>query len=235
MVAVTPIRILTIDPLPLVHAGVRQLLAAFPDMQPVGEAFDLNEALQFGARRAATVALVEIDALGPEWPAALQRLAGALRIPVVVFTLEADPEQVRQALAAGVQGFLLKTIQPLALAQSLRSIVAGQRVFAPEACNTALAAQPRDAAWHILTRREREVLTLMTRGCSNNEIVARLCVSRATVKYHCRQIFVKLGVQSRAQAIVAAYTRNLVPRLIAEVEPATLQRPVYSETRARSA
>ena len=235
MVDVVPVRVLTIDPLPLVHAGVRQLLAAFPDLQPVGEAFDLNEALQFSAMRAATVALVEIDTLGPEWPAALQQLAGALRIPVVVFTLKADSEQVRQALAAGVQGFLLKNIQPLALAQALRSIVAGQRVVAPEAFNTALAAQPRDVAWNTLTRREREVLSLMTRGCSNNEIGARLCVSRATVKYHCGQIFAKLGVESRAQAIVAAYTRNLVPRLIAEVEPAAARRPVCSEARARSA
>jgi DNA-binding NarL/FixJ family response regulator len=234
MAEVTPIRVLTIDALPLVHAGVRQLLAAFPDIRLV-EAFDLTDALRLGVVCAPTVVLAEIDALGPEWPAALRRLAGALHIPVVVFTIEADAEYVRQAHAVGVQGFLLKNCQALALAQALRNVAAGRHVFAPEVVGVTLAAQPRSLPHDTLTRREREVLTLLARGLSNQEISARLCVSRATVKYHCGQIFTKLEVQNRSQAVALAYTRNLVPRLIAEVEPVPSQRAAGGATRARSA
>ncbi|MCS6881227.1 MAG: response regulator transcription factor [Oscillochloridaceae bacterium] len=228
------IRILTIDPLLLVHAGVRQLLAAFPDLQLVGEAFDLHDALRLGPARAATVALVEIDALGPEWPAALRRLLEALCIPLVVFTLEADAERVREALRAGARGYLLKNTRPLALAQALRSIAAGQQVFAPEVLGITFSAQSRDLGVETLTRREREVLALLAHGLSNDEIGARLCVSRATVKFHCGQIFAKLGVQSRSQAVAVAYARNLAPRLIAETEPVA-QRPLRGTARARSA
>ncbi|MFQ3661769.1 MAG: response regulator transcription factor, partial [Chloroflexaceae bacterium] len=211
MTEVTPVRVLTIDTLPLVHAGVRQLLATFPDIHVVGEAFDLNDALRLGRTFAPTVILAAIDGLGPEWPTALHRLAGALRAPVVVFTLEADAECVRQALAAGVQGFLLKNTQALPLAQALRSIAAGQQVFAPEVLGIALSSQTREFPVDALTRREREVLTLLARGLSNDQIGARLYVSRATVKFHCGQIFAKLGVQSRSQAVALAYTHNLVP------------------------
>lgn len=235
MAEIMPVRVLTIDTLPLVHAGVRQLLTAFPDIQLAGEAFDLNDALRLGAACAPSVVLAEIDDFGPEWPAALRRLAAVLRVPVVVFTLEADAEQVRQALGVGVQGFLLKNTQPLALAQALRSIAAGQQVFAPEVVGVALSAPLRDRPCDTLTRREREVLTLLARGLSNQEIGARLCVSRATVKFHCGQIFAKLGVQSRAQAVAVAYSHNLVPRLIAEAEPLAPQRPRRSAARAWSA
>ncbi|MGQ9928266.1 MAG: LuxR C-terminal-related transcriptional regulator [Chloroflexaceae bacterium] len=197
----TPVRVLTIDSLPLVHAGVRQLLATFPDMHVVGGAFDLNDALQLGAACAPRVVLTEIQDFGPEWPAALRRLAAVLRVPVVVFTLEANVEQVRQALGIGVQGYLLKNTQALALAQALRSIVAGQQVFAPEIMVSTFSARP-DLAGEMLTRREREVLMLLARGLSNDEIGARLCVSRATVKFHCGQIFAKLGVQSRPRLLL---------------------------------
>ncbi len=234
MTEVTPVRVLTIDTLPLVHAGVRQLLAAFPDIHLVGEAFDLNDALRLAVACAPTVVLAEIDELGPEWPTALRRLGSALCVPVVVFTREADAESVRQALAAGVQGFLLKNTQPLALAQALRSVAAGQQVFAPEVLGSAFSAQPRDLTAETLTRREREVLNLLARGLSNDQIGARLCVSRATVKFHCGQIFAKLGVQSRAQAVALAYSHNLVPRLIVEAEPVT-QRPPCDAARAWSA
>jgi len=225
---ITPVRVLTIDRLPLVHAGVRQLLAAFADIHVVGEAFDLNDALRLGAACAPSAVLAEIHDFGPEWPAALRRLAGVLRVPVVVFTLEADAGQVREALQVGVQGYLLKNTQPLALAQALRSIAAGQQVFAPEVVGIAFAAQPRDPAGEMLTRREREVLILLARGFSNDEIGARLCVSRATVKFHCGQIFAKLGVQSRSQAVAMAYTHNLVPRLVAEAEPVVPQCAVHA-------
>lgn len=235
-VTATPqIRLLTVDALPVIHAGVRQMLAAFPDIELIGETCDLRDALRLGAQRAPTLVLAEIDALGADWPGALRRLAGALQVPTVVFTLQADEGCVRQALEAGAQGFLLKSVQPLALAQALRSIAAGQRVFDPEVIGAALSPRAHDVPTG-LSHREREVLALLARGLSNSEIGLRLCVSKATVKFHCSQLFSKLGVRSRAQAIAAAYTHNLVPRVIAERERAAIAQNTESHrAHARSA
>jgi DNA-binding CsgD family transcriptional regulator len=171
-VSTTPqIRLLTIDVLPLVHAGVRQIVAGFPDIELIG----------------------------------------------------------------GAQGYLLKNVQPLALAQALRSIATGQRVFDPEVIGAALTPRPRDLL-SGLTHREREVLTLLARGMSNSEIGLRLCVSKATVKFHCSQLFSKLGVQSRAQVIAAAYAHNLIPRVVGERERAvTIQNAESYRARARNA
>ncbi len=235
MTTTPQIRLLTIDALPLVHAGVRQMLAAFPDIGLMGEACELRDALRLGAQRAPTLVLAEIDALGTDWPGALRQLADVLQVSTVVFTIQADDDSVRQALEAGAHGFLLKNVQPLALAQALRSIAAGQRVFDPAVIGAALAPQSRDVLIS-LTHREREVLALLTCGLSNSEIGLRLCVSKATVKFHCSQLFSKLGVRSRAQAIAAAYTHNLVPRVIGERErTVTAQNAEPSRAHARSA
>jgi DNA-binding NarL/FixJ family response regulator len=178
------------------------MLAAFRDIELIGEAYDIPDALQ---------------------------------APMVVFTMQADETCVRQALEAGAQGFLLKNVQPLALAQALRNIAAGQRVLAPEVISAALTPRSRDRQID-LTHREREVLTLLARGLSNSEIGLRLCVSKATVKFHCSQLFSKLGVRSRAQAIATAYTHNLVPWVVRERERAvTTHGAVPSRARARSA
>ncbi|HMQ29961.1 MAG TPA: response regulator transcription factor [Chloroflexaceae bacterium] len=217
MIPPARVKLLTIDTLPLVHAGIRQMLAVFPDIEPFGEAYDLRDALRLGAQRGPTLVLAELDALGDDWPGALRHLVGTLQAPIVVFTLRADETDVRRALEAGAQGFLLKNIQPLALAHAIRSSAAGQQVFDPQVLSGALTPRPHDVL-SDLTHREREVLTLLAHGLSNSDISLRLCVSKATVKFHCSQLFSKLGVRSRGQAVAAAYARNLVPRVLAERE-----------------
>lgn len=233
-----PISVLTLDALPLVHGGVRQLLAAFPDLKLVGEAHDLGEAIYIGNQRMPLIVLVEIDDLGIAWVEQFQRLSKSLpHARLVVFTLMAEPEQVREALRAGAQGYLLKRATALTLAQALRSVAAGQQVFAPEATQALLAAEatcPLDPA--DLSLREREVLTLLARGLSNHEISQRMHVSNATVKFHCGNLYGKLGVHTRAEAIAAAYTYKLIPTLIGERELAAPQAVwPQSGARARSA
>lgn len=218
MTASPSIRLLTIDNLPLIHAGVSQMLATFEDIAIAGTACDLNAALCNGAEVNPTIALAEIDALRPDWPGALQQLSAALAVPVVVFTMHSDSECIHRAIRAGAQGYLLKNTQPLALAQALRGIATGQQVFAAEVVCTAFGARPSEHQRDKLSQREREVLTLLACGLSNRAIGARLHLSNATVKYHCGQIFAKLGVESRAQAVALAYTHNLVPRIVVESE-----------------
>lgn len=215
LMVTSPILVLTIDSMPLVHAGVRQLLHAFPDIKLLGEAYATSEVPRLLAGSTPTVILIEIDDLGPGWVNTVQQLAAQPAARVIVFTSYASPERVQQALMAGVQGYLLKRIHALTLAQALRSVAVGQQVFAPEATQAMLVAQPEeDLLKETLSQREREVLALLANGLSNQAISARLCVSVATVKFHCRNVFSKLGVTTRAQAIAAAFAQNLVPRLV---------------------
>lgn len=225
MTHAAPIRVCTLDSQPLVHGGVRQLLSLYTDIVLVGEAYDVDDLLRVAEHGAPLLALVEIDDLGPDWAGALRRLRSArpgLRLAVLTASLDAGT--VRAALQAGASGYFLKRVQPLTLAQGVRSIAAGQQVLDPEATRALLADEhdPEGAPLLALSQREREVLTLMARGLANKEIADRLCVSLSTVKFHIAGILSKLGVRSRAQAIVHAYEHSLVPRIVVD---ATYQAP----------
>lgn len=210
------IRYLTVDSRPLVHGGVRHLLRPFADLRPVGEAFDLGDALRAGLRCTPDIVLVEIEDLGPDWGAELHRLAGALPgAHLVVFSGSVDATRAREALRAGVSGYLLKHVQPLMLAQALRSVAAGQQVLAPEVAEALVAARDDERlSSDEFSQREREVLAWLARGLSNDAIAERLCISLSTVKFHLSNIFEKLGVNSRSQAVVAAFEHGLVPRVV---------------------
>jgi DNA-binding NarL/FixJ family response regulator len=217
MSAPSSIRYLTIDCQPIVHGGVRHLLGPFDDLQPVGEAFDLDEALQLTIRFTPDLALVEIADLGADWAAGLRRLGQALpSMRLVALSASVDPVQAREALGAGAVGYLLKGVQALTLAQALRSVVTGHQVLAPEVTNALMASHHVDEpCCDDFSQREREVLTLLARGLSNSAIATRLYISKATVKFHCGNIFNKLGVHTRAEALVQAFEYGLVPRLVA--------------------
>jgi DNA-binding NarL/FixJ family response regulator len=222
--ATPPIPVLTVDRLPLVHAGVRQLLSTFPDIELVGESYTFGELLRQLIRRPGAIILVEIDDLGAEWSQQLQLLVrDAPQARVVVFTMEATPDRVSRALLAGVHGYLLKQAQPLTLAQALRSVAVGQQVLDPEATQAIMAPEPPGALLlDMLSRREREVLALLAAGLSNQAIGARLYLSPATIKFHCANLFTKLGVRTRSQAIAAAFANNLVPHLVPASDPQRL-------------
>lgn len=212
----TLIRVMTIDSQPLVHGGVRHLLSEFADIELVGEAYDLCGAVRIAERCSPDIVLVEIADLGLDWQGALGHLGRAHpMMQLVVFTTLNDAEMVRSALQTGASGYLLKNVWPLSLAQALRSIAGGQRVLAPEVSDALITAQRSEAPLcEQLSPREREVLTLLVRGLSNKEIGLQLHVSTSTVKFHCASIFGKLGVKTRAQAVVHACEGRLVPRLV---------------------
>jgi DNA-binding NarL/FixJ family response regulator len=202
------IRVLPLDTLPLVHVGVQQLLADFPDLAVVGAARSCSEALQVATRCAPHILLIEIADLGVGWPTTLRNLARSLpSAHMVVFTGTAKSRLFEEALQAGVQGYLLKNIAAFDLAQALRRVAIGQRVFAPELSADSQRDPLRDR--FALSKREREVLTLLAHGLSNNEIAGRLHLSSSTVKFHCGGLFKKLGVANRAQAIARAYTYQI--------------------------
>jgi DNA-binding NarL/FixJ family response regulator len=151
-----------------------------------------------------------LDGLG-----VLRALTGSSLAVVVLTTFDTDAN-VREALACGAAGFLLKDAPAERLVNAVRAAAAGDAVLSRSVARRVaadLAARPAPttvAALEELTPREREVLGLMAQGCSNAEIAAALFIVEGTVKTHVARILIKLGVRDRLQAVVTAYRCGLV-------------------------
>jgi DNA-binding NarL/FixJ family response regulator len=214
----TPIRVLLADDQELVRAGFAMIIDSRADLEVVGEAGDGAEAVALAGRVRPDVILLDVRMPRMDGIEAARRLAGSghpARI-IMLTTFDLD-EPVFAALRAGASGFLLKDIRPAELAEAIRLVAAGEALLAPTVTRRLLdrfahelpggAAPPSLAA---LSERELEVLTLVARALSNDEIAERLTLSRATVKTHLSAILSKLGLRDRVQAAVLAYEVGLV-------------------------
>ena len=214
----TPIRVLLADDQELVRAGFAMIIDSREDLQVVGEAGDGVAAVALAAQVRPDVILMDVRMPRMDGIEAARLLAGSghpARI-IMLTTFDLD-EPVFAALRAGASGFLLKDIRPAELAEAIRLVAAGEALLAPTVTRRLLdrfagelpggAAPPSLAA---LSEREVEVLTLVARALSNDEIAERLTLSRATVKTHLSAILTKLGLRDRVQAAVLAYEVGLV-------------------------
>jgi DNA-binding NarL/FixJ family response regulator len=208
----------TVDSQPVIHGGVRHVLAPFSDLAVVDEAHDESELRRLVERYPTAVLLAEIEDLGLHWADTLRQVRLlAPKVVVVVFTSTADHDRVRDALASGAYGYVLKQASPLTLVAAIRAAAAGHRVLAPEASQALLSRDENESLLlEPLTERQQEVLALMSRGLSNMQIADRLCVSISTVKFHVAAISEKLGVKGRTQVIVRAFDENLVSRRVSD-------------------
>ena len=214
------IRVLLADDQALVRAGFRALLDSEPDIEVVAEAGDGAEAVQLARGARPDVVLMDIRMPGTDGLAATRAIAAdpalsGVRI-VVLTTFELD-EYVVDALRFGAAGFLVKNTDPAELLRAVRVVAAGDGLLSPGVTRRVIERFARHASDVVaprtltgLTDREREVVTLVGAGLSNDEIAARLVVSPATAKTHVSRAMVKLGVRDRAQLVVFAYEAGLV-------------------------
>lgn len=214
------ITVAVVDDQGMVRAGFRSLLDGEADLRVVGEAADGAEAIAVVRRHRPDVTLMDIRMPVLDGIAATRRIVDeGLPTRVLVLTTFDLDEYVFEALRAGASGFLLKDAPADELAAAIRVVARGDALIAPGVTRRvidAFVARPPDPApatddrLGTLTGREREVLALVARGMSNQEIAATLVVSEATVKTHVSNLLAKLGLPDRIHAVIHAYEHGLV-------------------------
>jgi DNA-binding NarL/FixJ family response regulator len=206
------IRVLIVEDQTLVREGIRSLLSLSPEIEVAGEASDGESAIARLAAVAPDVVLLDVRMPGLSGIEVLERLSSEGRLPpTIVLTTFGDEALVREALAAGAKGFLLKDVSLDGLVRAIRAVSSGEGAVVPVLDSPAARGSkslsgnfptldPPDA----LTEREREVLRLLARGQSNREIAQALSVAEGTVKNHVSSILSKLGVRDRTRAVLQA-------------------------------
>ncbi|MGA4842170.1 response regulator [Streptomyces sp. G45] len=213
--------VLVVDDQDLIRAGVAALVRATPGFTSVTEAANGEEAVSLAERHRPDVVLMDVRLPGISGLTAAERILDLGLAPpprVVVLTTFDEDEYVYDALRIGACGYLLKDTPPERLLGAIATIADGDALFAPTVMRRLIEAYtPRPGAalrrpeqLAELTARELDVLTLVARGLTNDEIAAELFLSDGTVKTHLHRIMSKLDLKSRAQAVVVAYETGLV-------------------------
>jgi DNA-binding NarL/FixJ family response regulator len=216
------IRVLLADDQALIRAGFRLILDAASDLEVVGEASDGAEAARLARSERADVVLMDIRMPGVNGIEATRIIAAdedMAGVKVVILTTFESDENVYQAIQAGASGFLVKDTEPAELLHAVRVAARGDALLSPSVTRRLIddiASQPSrppassSRELDMLTSREREVMTLVASGLSNDEIASRLFLSPLTAKTHVSRIMTKLGARDRAQIVVIAYESGLV-------------------------
>ncbi|MFW2512925.1 response regulator [Demequina sp. SO4-13] len=227
------IRVGLVDDQAMVRVGLRMILEAENDIEIVGEAADGADAQALVRDHTPDVVLMDIRMPGMDGLAATEQVIAAHPdARVVILTTFDDDEYVYEALRVGASGFLLKSADGDTLVNAVRVVAGGEALLAPEVTRRVIerfavpaatpatvppsspepqgAYVPPPEAIGDLSEREVEVLQLIARGMSNQEIAKELWVSPTTVKTHVSHILTKLGVRDRVQAVVEAYESGIV-------------------------
>jgi DNA-binding NarL/FixJ family response regulator len=212
------VRVLIVEDDALMRAGLRGVLSGDPAIEVVGEASDGREVLHRTRLLSPDIVLMDIRMPDLDGIAATRDVLAAFPdVKVVILTTFEHDDYIFGALRAGASGFLLKRTRPEDLLAAIHTVAAGDSLLSPSVTSRVIermAQQPaphtrRDARLAALTPRERQVLELVARGLSNNEIAATLIIEESTVKTHTKRILAKLGARDRVQAVIFAYEHGL--------------------------
>lgn len=212
------IRIAVIDDHLIIRRGLRLMLDEYPEFQLVGEAVNGEAAIALVERTSPHVVLMDINLEGAmdgievtrtikkRWP----------EVQIIMITMNEETEKIRRAIEVGASGYLLKDVDSRTLADSIRTVLNGGSAINPKVSRRILdelvgmSARPSPQPSAGLSDRERQVLSLLFEGKSNQEIGDALCITEKTVKAHMTSLLRKLGVKDRTQAVLYAMKNNLV-------------------------
>jgi len=210
------LRVLIADDHPVFRDGLRTLLASVPETEVVGEVSTGDEAIVQAAALQPDVILMDLHMPGLNGIEASRAILRASpHIGILVLTMFEDDDSVFAAMLAGARGYLLKGADQIEIVRALTAVSHGEAIFSPSIAGrlTHYFSMLRNAslpqAFPELTEREREILTLIAQGCNNTGIASRLVLSPKTVRNHVSNIFNKLQVADRAQAIIRAREAGL--------------------------
>ena len=206
------IKILLVDDHAVVRSGLSKFLMVNKDLKLVGEASDGAEAVQMVSLHKPDVVLMDLSMPGMDGISATREIRQKYpQVKVIALTSFSEQNMVQGALHAGAIGYLQKNVTAKELGMAIRSAFVGKMTLSPEATQVLAqsVAQPQIHG-EQLTDRERDVLKCMVDGLNNNEIADTLVVSLGTVKFHISNIFHKLGVDSRVEAVKRSIEQKLV-------------------------
>ena len=214
------LRVVVVDDHPLYREGLVAAIAAMPGMDVVGDAADGEQAVALVADLLPDVVVMDLHMPRLNGIDATRRIAASCpSVAVLVLTMLEGDDSVFAAMRAGARGYLLKGADRAEIARSLQGVAHGEVVFSSGIASRVLAffaAGPGAAAslepFPELTEREREILDLVARGLTNAEIARRLVVSDKTVRNHVSNVFAKLRVAGRAEAVARARDAGLGAR-----------------------
>lgn len=208
-------RVLIADDQTLFRSGLARLLDGDDRVTVVGEAFDGLEAVKLAASLKPDVVLMDIKMPNLDGIEATRRIvAESPKSKVLMLTTFEADNHVIQALKAGASGYVLKDSEASAIVSSILAVVAGERVMASAVANRVLemltgATTPKEF-YDGLTAREVEILKMLATGMANKQIAYKLKISEKTVRNHVSNMYEKLGIYDRAQAVLYAVRKGLV-------------------------
>lgn len=210
------LRLLLVDDHEVVRAGLRALLDLEADLEVVGEATSGEEGLRQARALRPDVVLLDVVMEGMGGVEACRELRSLPAPPrVLMLTSFSDDDAVVSSILAGASGYLLKNTSRAELLRAIRAVGAGQELIDPAVTGKvtrrlAQLARGPEALPEPLSEREREVLALIARGCTNREIATQLVISEKTAGHHVSHILDKLGMSRRSEAAVYAVRKRLV-------------------------
>lgn len=207
-----PVRIIIVDDHPMMRNGIKAFLSTARGVLCLGEAASGEEALELCQEVQPQVVLMDLAMPGMGGVATIQAIRRRFpAVRIVALTSFDDPTLVQQAVRAGAVGYLLKNVSGTVLVDAILAAAKGQPTLAPEAIHALvqMTANPNPLG-SDLTDREREVLQLLANGLTNFQIAQAISISEATVRFHVGNIFSKLEVSNRTEAVSLALKHRLV-------------------------
>jgi NarL family two-component system response regulator LiaR len=210
-----PIRVVIADDQRLFANGLARIIGVQPDMEVVGEAHTGEEAISLCLREEPDVVLMDLSMPGMGGLSATRKILSLLpRTRVLILTVHTDDAHVFQGIEAGAQGYILKDCTPEDLTRAIRAVHAGDTIMSQDIARKMLTTfegiRSNTEITPNLTERELQVIMALAQGKSNKEIARDLDISEKTVRNHASNIYKKLHIFDRTQAVIYAIREGLV-------------------------